>query len=197
YSLRRCIPSCFPPFFCPRSHIGQDISTIVFHDIDLTVLCPFSFYTQRLKRRPEPRTDRNPSTHFEPPILPCLSTCRIDCRRRILNIAAPRRPVVAHLPERRFFLLLLTHFDYQYTAFTILVLLLVPLVFLIPLESLFKTPVVGIRRTVLIEFIRPDQLIPVGCSTLCFASKRPKQQRKRDKKQLFVHNKMYFSVLHR
>src|SRR5690606_19438262 len=27
YSLRRCIPSCFPPFFCPRSHIGQDIST--------------------------------------------------------------------------------------------------------------------------------------------------------------------------
>ena len=151
-----------------RVHIGVHHTGIVadvFHDVDFTAGGPahrVHVGAQHPDGGPRPPAARELRPHLDPAVRPRCLIPGVETRRRILRVLAPLLPptfrgvgLVARIG-----ILFLAGLDDEMTAFDPRVFASVRGVILelaIAHEPLFISPFCGIRQTIAVEFVRPDQ----------------------------------------
>src|SRR5690606_25356098 len=64
------IPAGDPPPVAPPGRVGEELTLVVLHDVDLAVAGPFALDAQRPKGGPQPLARIDPGPHFKAAVLP-------------------------------------------------------------------------------------------------------------------------------
>jgi len=139
--------------------VGADLAGVILHDVDLTAGRPADagpVGAEHPEGRPAPGLSVDARAHLELAVFEFVQAARDEAGGGVINIFTAGGPASAAGDIAGIGFVFRTGFDDEQTIRTPGVFGLIPLQFLIAHEATLVTPIRGVGRTILVEFIVPD-----------------------------------------